>query len=536
MPSKRILVVLAIGLFWSADTARGQLPSPISAPTFLNSYAVGDASDDEPPEIATDGLGLWIAVWASNEDLGGTIGTDRDLLFARSTDNGATWSAAVALNANAGSDSGVDDDPRIATDGAGTWVVAWYSNEDVGGVIHTDYDILFIRSTDNGTTWTGVQVLNTNAVTDGATRDHGVQLVTDRQGTWVATWITEDGPTSMSEEDLLVSRSEDNGISWSPPALLNLNGAADTGRDLRPHLATDRLGNWVAVWQSNEDLGGNLGTDHDIFFTRSADNGATWTLPAALNTNADTDMGGDSDPRVATDGAGHWITVWRSSLDGSLGTDGDLVFALSVDNGATWSAPAPLNSNADGDNDHDIAIDPQRGWVVVWQSYEDLGGTTGTEGDIFVSLSTDQGTTWSPPALFNTNASTDGQGYDAVPRIAADGRGQFVGVWYSDNDLAGGISMEYDILTARFGLPDCNTNFVADGVDIVEGTSEDCDGNGVPDECQPDSDANGTIDPCEPQCGVCAQGVLPAALFTLSLTIGGRRRILRRNRSRRRRI
>jgi hypothetical protein len=35
------------------------------------------------PQLTTDGQGLWLAVWDSNEDLGGTIETDYDVLVAR---------------------------------------------------------------------------------------------------------------------------------------------------------------------------------------------------------------------------------------------------------------------------------------------------------------------------------------------------------------------------------------------------------------------------------------------------------------------
>lgn len=44
---------------------------------------------------------------------------------------------------------------------------------------------------------------------------------------------------------------------------------------------------------------------------------------------------------------------------------------------------------------------------------------------------------------------------------------------------------------------DCNENNVGDLVDIAQGTSEDCNGNDIPDECETDTDGNGVIDDCE---------------------------------------
>ncbi len=57
------------------------------------------------------------------------------------------------LNTNAGADSGIDYDPQLTTDGLGTWVAVWYSAEaDIGGGIGTDSDILVSRSSDGGET------------------------------------------------------------------------------------------------------------------------------------------------------------------------------------------------------------------------------------------------------------------------------------------------------------------------------------------------------------------------------------------------
>jgi len=47
-------------------------------------------------------------------------------------------------------------------------------------------------------------------------------------------------------------------------------------------------------------------------------------------------------------------------------------------------------------------------------------------------------------------------------------------------------------------LPDCNLNGILDLCDLNDDTSEDCDGNNVPDECQPDGDGDGTPDACDP--------------------------------------
>jgi hypothetical protein len=420
----------------------------------LNTNAASDSGYDGGSQVTTDGLGHWVAVWESNENLGGTIGTDWDILVSRSTNNGATWTAVAALNTNAAADSGTDDSPQVTTDGLGRWVAVWKSNDSLGGTIGEDNDILVSRSTDNGATWTAPVALNTNAATDSG-YDTGPQVTSDGGSNWVAVWYSDDtlGGTIGTDFDILVSRSTDNGATWTAPAALNTNAAADSGTDDSPQVTTDGLGRWVAVWRSDDSLGDTIGTDWDILVSRSINNGASWTAPAALNTNAATDTGWDHEPQVTTDGLGHWVAVWKSndSLGGTIGTDDDILVSRSTDNGATWTAPAPLNTNAATDAGHDggpqVATDGLGGWVAVWESNDSLGGTIGTDGDILVSPSTDNGATWTAPAPLNTNAATD-TGEDRYPQVTTDGLSRWAAAWRSNDSLGGTIGTDYDILYA----------------------------------------------------------------------------------------
>ncbi len=50
--------------------------------------------------------------------------------------------------------------------------------------------------------------------------------------------------------------------------------------------------------------------------------------------------------------------------------------------------------------------------------------------------------------------------------------------------------------------PDCNNNGQDDGDDIENGTSEDCNGNIIPDECEADCNANGQPDACDIEQGL----------------------------------
>ena len=163
--------------------------------------------------------------------------------------------------------------------------------------------------------WSYPAALNTNAATDSGW-DYSPQVTTDGLGNWVAVWYSSDTLDGTgADADILVARSTDNGASWTDPAALNTNAASDSGHDSYPQVTTDGGGNWVAVWYSSEDLydpnlEDYIGTDDDILVARSGDNGATWTAPAALNTNAASDLGYDRSPEVTTDGGGNWVAAW----------------------------------------------------------------------------------------------------------------------------------------------------------------------------------------------------------------------------------
>ena len=93
---------------------------------------------------------------------------------------------------------------------------------------------------------------------------------------------------------------------------------------------------WLVVWYTDDTLGGTIGADYDILISRSTDNGATWTAPAALNSNAATDSGDDFDPVIAGTPGGTWIAAFYTDdpLGGTIGGEVDILF--------TTSAPVPV--------------------------------------------------------------------------------------------------------------------------------------------------------------------------------------------------
>ncbi len=256
--------------------------------------------------------------------------------------------------------------------------------------------------------------------------------------------------------------AQDRPVAWSAPAPLNSNAEIDAGDDYFPQLSTDGAGNWVAVWQSDDNLSGGIGDDLDVLFSRSIDAGLTWTEPAPLNANAASDLGDDRSPAVTTNSQGDWIALWYSwdSLGGVIGDDSDILFSRSTDAGQNWTTPAPLNGNAAIDSGGDayprLTTDPAGNWIAIWSSTDTLSGTIGEDYDILFSRSTDAGVTWADPLPLNTNAASD-TGDDYCYGFSTDSAGNWVAVWHSSVSPEGGA--DYDIFFARGRIFDVTTLF-----------------------------------------------------------------------------
>ncbi len=418
-------------------------------PFLLNTNGTSDTGLDGGPRIILDHSGVFHAVWISTEDLNGTAGQDWDIFYA--FDDGSGWNTPELLNINGNSDAGQDTSAGILCDSFGTLHAIWQSDENLNGTSGTDKDIFY--ASNNGSGWTFPILVNVNGNSDSRP-DEAPRMIIDSYGTLHAVWFSYENLNGTAGLDADIFYATNSGSGWTAPIVLNTNGMTDSGGDYFPVIIEDASKTLHVVWCSEEDLGGVTGTDYDIFY--ASNSGTGWSAPALLNTNGTTDSGLDQSPWIIEDSMGNLHAVWDSmeDLGGTAGTDQDIFYAMNK--GSGWSPPVLLNTNGQTDTGADSGVrilEDARGYLcAAWTSNEDLGGIAGTDQDILYAINT--GTEWLTPSLLNVNGTAD-VGYDNSVELLLDYTGMLHAVWQSTENLNGTIGTDDDILTSTLmALPD----------------------------------------------------------------------------------
>jgi len=178
-----------------------------------------------------------------------------------------------------------------------------------------------------------------------------------------------------------------------------------------------------------------------------------------------------------------WVYL-LCSVDPSGADPLDVHFVRSTDHGATWSTPRRVNDDAPNSGAWQwfgtMSVAPNGRIDVVWNDTRNTGQVNLCQ--LYYSFSTDGGTTWSPNQALTPvwdsyvgwpNQSKIGDYYHMV----SDSVG-------ADLAFAATFNGEQDVYYMRIGDHDCNRNGIGDAIDIASGTSQDANGDGIPDECE----------------------------------------------------
>src|SRR5216684_4096617 len=388
----RIVTIVILGL--------AVMCAPASSQQFSTPKNVSNNSDFSfTPQLAVDLGGNIYVVWEDDTN------TNSNILFSRSTDGGATFSPPKGVSNSAG----FSFNPRVAVDTGGTINVVWQDSPD----FFRTSNVFFSRSSDAGNTFsTPMNLSGTSSSAFYSTP----QIAVHNAGNISIVWESDTGNLAI-----WFSGSSDGGATFSAPTMLSTN----TGGSIDSQIAVDKNGNINVVWE--DDLAGHS----DISFSRSADNGATFSPPMNLSNPLGNSLANSNSPRLALDILGNINAVWANINPADLNTD--IFFARSSDGGATFSTAQNVSHSSGFSSNPWLTVDAGANINVSWED-----NTPGNR-DIFFARSTDSGTTFPTPV----NLSAD-SGLSLAAQIAADKNGNINVAW---QDHTPGISQ---IFFSRF--------------------------------------------------------------------------------------
>ncbi|MDE3179807.1 MAG: exo-alpha-sialidase, partial [Acidobacteriota bacterium] len=283
-------------------------------------------------------------------------------------------------------------------------------------------------STDAGLHWRlaqGVPPLNYRVSGD-------VSVVYDNKGHAILCSIAFDKLGSdqywghnATRNGIFVRRSLDGGATWEQKLIAVIKHPSDPGIPFedKPYIVAD---------DTRGPFAGNLyiGWTHftlkesEIYFSRSTDDGVTWSHPIVISTHPGLPRDDNGDVEgftgaVTSDGA--LSVVW---------TDGNhIVFTQSLDGGRTFAASHDIIQTAPPyfgisrvprcNGFPEIVAGPRgRSLYVTWSGYRN------GDVDVFASASRDGGRTWSHAVRVNTDALHDGSDHffqwPAVDPVSGD--------------------------------------------------------------------------------------------------------------------
>ena len=283
---------------------------------------------------------------------------------------------------------------------AGDYVLMFTAGKGhYGGRKEKVNDMVAYRSHDQGRTWTGPVV-----AWDIPYNQHGFVPLTPRGGTRMYAFGTEpffDRIEDRENAPIGFRTSDDDGKTWSPVTLIRPQNDPDyLGMFVMRACETDR-GTWLLAPHS----GMSRNPRHTkLYVLRSDDRGSTWTLLPGARPNGWTEPRFErmEEGRPVSLGGGDVLLFTRTA-------EGHLWRLRSHDDGRTWSAPEPTPLI------HPLAPPmvfrlSDSKTLAAFHHNRYTGGETNSpagidRSELWVSLSHDQGTSWSEPRFVIANSN-----------------------------------------------------------------------------------------------------------------------------------
>ena len=294
-----------------------------SGQTFGAASAVLDSSGDSfHHSVAVRGQNVVVA-WESLD----TSTLNRDVMSRTSTDGGATWGTERKINTSTGTRFAGRPQVGITFDAGTSTTRVIYVWREVRGTATRN---VYAASVALG----ALPASNTRLDSDsGDNRDSDFPILVVNETAAYVTW-QDVSTVAGAGSDVMFVRTTNQGTAWSAERIID-DPSNEVSSSFTPSIAVDPRAAGVAddvvaiAWEDRRQ-----GTQ--IYAARSLDGGATFGAAVrASNETGDPIAGETTVPQIAASGSGVLTVVYQNKLP--MAARSHVFIATSIDNGATWT-------------------------------------------------------------------------------------------------------------------------------------------------------------------------------------------------------
>jgi hypothetical protein len=335
-------------------------------------------------------------------------------------DGGETWEGEV--EGAGGPNSG---DPATAISNNGTWYV---------GYIHSNLDQGISYSTDQGQTWVPVHCGLGGYILDKNHMWVDNSTASPYDGYVYSAWTSFQGGANNNEIEIV--RSSDNGQSYS--AVQNISSEVNAGsHNQGVNIGTGPDGQVYVIWAIYD---GWPTDESSIGFAKSYDGGTTYEpaeriiedIRGIRTTETSKNMRVNSFPSMAVDisngpNRGTIYIVWTNiGIPGiNTGSDMDVYMIKSSDEGDTWSDPIRVNQDPAGLGKQHyfpwITCDKENGTLSA--IFYDDRNISSSQAEVYCAVSSDAGDTWEDFKVSDVSFTPS-----PIPGLAGGYMGDYLGI------------------------------------------------------------------------------------------------------------
>ncbi len=320
---------LSLLLLFVATDVFGQ---EFSMPVALD---VGSQAQSRSPEVHSTRGKVYVAYFE------GVL----NIRFRRSTDGGISFGTPSLVVEGLSSNHYnmmLQRAPKFVVDPSGLIHLTWTEDRHM-----MQGDVWYVRSTDDGSTWTQPVSLSGSGDSMKYAQDFA-SIASDSSGNLYVSFLDfRDRVRGLSDyTQLYLTKSTDKGLTWSEPKRISYYTSGDGGtcECCKQEIAASKEGKVYVAYRSNID---NI---RNIYMVRSLDQGSTWKTAERVQ-DGDWELMAcpTQGPNVALDPDGNLHMTWRDARNKDGNPIGNRVFYDVFDDGTETSFPdrevTPINEN-----------------------------------------------------------------------------------------------------------------------------------------------------------------------------------------------